>query len=242
MAHYGTLGTYRFDKDADDVRGSAVYNATDDKLGKIDDVIFDHSTGEIQFVVIDTGGWLSSKKFLVPADRVRSSAEHKDDYQVDLTKQQIEGFPPYNESDVKDDKKWGDYVNRYRSKWDTGPVMHREGTDRNITPTTAQMTQGSGAAGAANWEAKEVQTPIPAAGSHGADLRGPATEGTHFERTIPATGNEVTIQSSGAGIGDRWSTFESRLRERRKDITRTCTSCSVGPVSAESVADERKAV
>ena len=219
-----------------------MYNANDDKLGKIADVIFDHSTGGIQYVVIDTGGWLSSKKFLVPADRLRPSAEHKDDYQVNLTKQQIEGFPAYDESDVKDDKKWGDYENRYRSKWNTGPVMHREGTDRNITPTTAQMTQGSGATGPANWQGKEAQTPTPSASTHTTDLRGSSAEGTHFERTIPATGNEVTIQSSAAGIGDRWSTFESRLRERRKDITRACTSCSVGPASTESAADERKAV
>src|SRR5581483_2546236 len=69
MAHYGTLRDYRFadNETEDDIRGSNVYSAqNDDKLGDIDDVIFDHSTGEIRYVVIDTGGWLSSKKFIVP--------------------------------------------------------------------------------------------------------------------------------------------------------------------------------
>lgn len=239
MAHYGTLGTYRFETDTDDVRGSAVYNAENDKLGKIDDVIFDHQSGGVQYVVIDTGGWLSSHKFLVPADKLRPSTQHDGDYQVDLTKKQIETFPEYKESDVKDDKKWGDYENRYRSKWDTGPVMHREGTDRNITPTTAQMTQGSGATGPANWQAQEHQTPTSS--DHSMNLGGDTRQGTHFERTIPATANEVTIQSSGAGIGQRWSTFESRLRERRRDITSSCESCSIGS-SSESATDERKAV
>src|SRR5690349_22632138 len=153
MAHYGTLRDYRFsDTDAakDDIRGSHVYGRDDEKLGKIDDVIFDHASGEISYVVIDTGGWLHSKKFLVPPDRLESSAKHEDDFQVDLTKQQIESFPPYDEDALKDDEKWGDYERKYRSKWETGPVMHRAETDRNITPTTAQMTKGTGATGPLN--------------------------------------------------------------------------------------------
>jgi uncharacterized protein YrrD len=42
-----------------DIRGSKLYGLNDEKLGKIDDVIFDHGTGEIRYVVVDTGGWLS---------------------------------------------------------------------------------------------------------------------------------------------------------------------------------------
>src|ERR1041385_8924897 len=131
VAHYGMLRDTRFAEASEDIRGSHLYGLNDEKLGKIDDVIFDHSTGVIRYVVVDTGGWLTSKKFIVPADRLRSSAEHEDDYRVDVTKEQIESFPPYNESDVKDEKRWGDYENKYRSKWETGPVMHRAETDRN---------------------------------------------------------------------------------------------------------------
>ena len=92
-AHYGTLGTYRFSETpTEDVRGSSVYGVDDEKLGKIDDVVFDHNTGNIRYAVIDTGGWLSSNKFVVPADRLSLSEKHKDDFQVPLTKQQIENF------------------------------------------------------------------------------------------------------------------------------------------------------
>jgi uncharacterized protein YrrD len=45
------------------VRGSHLYGLNDDKLGKIEDVIFDHSSGDIHYVVVDTGGWLHPKKF-----------------------------------------------------------------------------------------------------------------------------------------------------------------------------------
>src|SRR5205085_750646 len=68
MAHYGLLRDYRFEdlNTEDDIRGSNVYGRNDEKLGKIDDVIFDHATGSIRFVVVDTGGWFTHKKFLVP--------------------------------------------------------------------------------------------------------------------------------------------------------------------------------
>ena len=45
MAHYGTLRDYHFtdiDETTDDIRGAKVYGLNDEKLGKIDDVIFDH--------------------------------------------------------------------------------------------------------------------------------------------------------------------------------------------------------
>jgi len=124
------LRNYRFSDAAEDVRGSKVYGSNDEKLGKIDDVIFDYATGEINYVVVDTGGWLTSTKFVVPVERLRESIEHEDDFSVKLNKQQIEGFPPYDEGDLESDLKWADYEGRYRSKWETGPVMHRTETDR----------------------------------------------------------------------------------------------------------------
>ena len=36
-------------------------------------MIFDHSTGDIRYIVVDTGGWLSTKKFIVPAEGIRVS-------------------------------------------------------------------------------------------------------------------------------------------------------------------------
>jgi len=137
MNHYGTLSDYRFaDKDIDDIRGSSIYGVDDDKLGKIDDVIFDHATGDIRYVVIDSGGWLSSKKFLVPSDRLRPSLKHDNDYQVDLTKQQIEQFPPYDEKAVDDRERWNEYDDRYQKQMVTdGGIMHRsDSPDRIITP------------------------------------------------------------------------------------------------------------
>ena len=200
MANYGLLRSYRFTDAAEDIRGSKLYGLNDEKLGKIDDVIFDYSTGVIQYLVVDTGGWLTTKKFVVPAERVRASANHADDFAVDLNQAQVESFPAYNESDLDSDEQWANYEGRYRSKWEADPVMHRVETDRNITPTTAQMRENLPSAGAAEGETAEI-------------------EDTEFIQPGFAAGTStVEIENSAVGIGPRWDRFQDRLRERRKEV------------------------
>src|SRR5436190_20382911 len=77
--HLGTLSSFRFADDATDLRGTTLYGVGDEKLGTIDDVIFDHGTGRIQYAVVDTGGWLRHRRFIVPADRIRAYEKHEDD-------------------------------------------------------------------------------------------------------------------------------------------------------------------
>jgi len=220
MSHYGLLRDYRFEdlNTTDDIRGAAIYGRNDEKLGKIDDVIFDHSTGYIKYVVVDAGGWFSTKKFLVPPHRLHTSADHEGDFTVNADKQQIQSFPPYNESDLYSEEKWRAYEKKFDQAWHAGPVQHREGSDRDITPTPDEMPAESG--------------------SIGSQLT-PSERAEVNSRIIPAGANEVTIQSGASGIGSRWSTFEERLRQRRKEVTRACTTCSIGP--AENVSQERKA-
>jgi sporulation protein YlmC with PRC-barrel domain len=217
MAQYGTLKDYRFTNDADDIRGSHLYGLNGDKLGKIDDVIFDHSTGDIRYVVVDTGGWLSSRKFVVPTEHIRASAKHKEDFSVDLTKKQIEAFPPYDESHLESDEQWGDYERRYRAQWKADPVMHRAGTDRDITPTTYQMEgnlsseRASGASASAENRTAAMENVDPS--------NAPIEDTGAFETGgFAASTDTVEIDNSAVGIGGRWDTFQDRLRERRKEV------------------------
>jgi hypothetical protein len=186
-----------------------LYGLDDEKLGKIDDVIFDYSTGLIRYVVVDTGGWLTTKKFIVPAERLRASAKHDDDFTVDLTKAQVESFPPYEDTDLESDDQWADYEGRYRSKWESDPVMHRAESDRNITPTTPQMPGNSPSALAAGApDAVERET----AGD--AELE----DSQAIQPGFAAGTSTVEIDTSAVGIGPRWDTFQDRLRERRKEV------------------------
>ena len=131
---YTTLRDYRFDtKDVDDIRGSKVYGPADEKIGKIDDVVFDSNNGEIRYVVVDTGGWLDSRRFMLPAEELKPSTEHENDFAIDLTKDQIERFPALDEKVLEDNEKFADYETRYRSSWTNPPVTRKGVTNARFT-------------------------------------------------------------------------------------------------------------
>lgn len=139
MAHVGTLRDFRFDNQADDIRGAALYGRDNEKLGKIDDVIFDHSTGQLRYVVVDTGGWLTSKHFLVAPERIRARSNKEDEYLTDLSRKQIETLPAYDESNLRDEKHWEEYEGDYRKASgleETGGVMHQAGGTNILVPDT----------------------------------------------------------------------------------------------------------
>ena len=146
MPHFATLRDYRFKEQLDDIRGCDLYGVDNDKLGKIEDVVFEHGSGTVKYVVVDTGGWLRSKKFLVPADRIHDYEGDPQALQVDLVKEHIERyFPPYDENIVNEETRWKDYESRYEGSarenriWDTGSVMHKQGSSRTITPEAADI-------------------------------------------------------------------------------------------------------
>ena len=195
MARYGTLGDYRFtntEEAASDIRGAKVYGPKDQELGTIDDVVFDEATGAVIFAVVDTGGWLSSKKFVVPPQEIRPSLQHEENFLVDLSKEQIEAFPPYDGTALTSEEKWADYEGRYRSKWVEKPVMHREATDRNITPTTQQQL--------------------------GADSGSLLSDDDDTATDITPIRTDGTMEVTASGPSLRWSSFEDALRRRREEV------------------------
>ena len=148
MAHYGILRDTQFADATEDIRGSHLYGLDDEKLGKIDDVIFDHSSGVIRYIVVDTGGWLSTKRFIVPADRLRASAKHNDDFEVPLDKQQVENFPPYQDSDLDSESKW-EVTKTVIAPVGNGSSHASRGNRSQFTPTTSQIPGNSPSAAAA---------------------------------------------------------------------------------------------
>jgi sporulation protein YlmC with PRC-barrel domain len=147
MPHYGTLHDFKFQNDVDDIRGTELYGADNHKLGKIDDVIFDHASGDLKYAVVDTGGWFSHKKFLVPADRIHDFAQDKDAFQVDVGKEQIENkFPRFDEDALRSDEDWKQYDDTCKQLWDEGVVQHRDDrVDLDVTPAT--VTAGTSSTG-----------------------------------------------------------------------------------------------
>jgi hypothetical protein len=239
-AHYGTFKDALVAEAGEDVRRSRLYGLNDEKLGKIDDVIFDHSCGEFHYVVVDARGWLDRKKFLVPAERLRASAKHRNDDDADVSKRQIGSFAQYNESDPESETRWRGYEERYRAKRVANPVMHRAETDRNLTPTSKQTTGNLESESAAE-QAHGRPVPVKPVASSSERTDWDAAE-RPTERAVPAGTDSVVIDNTA--VDGRWDTFQSRLRERRKEAVARCRTCSgesAGKRVSESADTLRKA-
>lgn len=154
MPHYGTLRETKLEQDADDLRGADVYGVNDEKLGKIDDLIFDHASGDIRYVVVETGGLFNKKSFLVPANRVSPYGNHEDKFYAELDKERIQMLPEYDEKALKSEPNWSEYEKHYEDQWKDGALMYNTSTGRMITPPPEQVagirTEALGAEGRAS--------------------------------------------------------------------------------------------
>jgi sporulation protein YlmC with PRC-barrel domain len=133
MPHYGILRDHKME-DVDDLRGADVYGVNDEKLGTIDDVIFDHSSGDIRYIVLKAGGLLSRKKVMVPANRVEPYGNHDDKFYAELDKERLEMLPEFREDTMKAQGDWSTYEKDYEKRWNDGDVMYNKNTGRIITP------------------------------------------------------------------------------------------------------------
>jgi uncharacterized protein YrrD len=133
MPHYGILRDHKME-DVDDLRGADVYGVNDEKLGTIDDVVFDHSSGDIRYIVLKTGGLLSRKKVMVPANRVEPYGNHDDKFYAELDKERLEMLPEFNDETMKAQGDWSTYEKDYEKRWNDGAVMYNKNTGRIITP------------------------------------------------------------------------------------------------------------
>ena len=68
--------------------------ATDGKVGRIDDLYFDDLEWVIRYFVVDTGGWLESRRVLVAPETAVSITAPQKQIAFSLTKQHIKESPP----------------------------------------------------------------------------------------------------------------------------------------------------
>ncbi len=67
--------------------------ASDGELGTVKDVYFDDQRWAIRYMVVETGGWLSSRKVLISPNSVRSVTWADEILYVNLTRQQVRDSP-----------------------------------------------------------------------------------------------------------------------------------------------------
>ena len=236
MPHYGTLHDYKF-AGAEDVRGAEVYGVNDEKLGTVDDVIFDHADGEIEYVVVDAGGWFSSKKFLVPANRIEPYGRHEDKFYAELDKERIRMLPKFDEEALQSEGGWADYEKQYHEGWNKGAVMYNTDTGRIITPPMDQV-EGTRTKPLSQEERQSLMRDFtPEKMGKEDSLLGVAPSGddiTLKPRKPGIAGRQDTVmqqesthraESACASGGPRWIDFQKRLREGRAEVISGCSLC-----------------
>src|SRR5207302_4822604 len=90
-------------------------------------------SGDIRYVVVDSGGWLAAATFVIPARQLMTRDED-DNYRVSINKDQVRKLPHFKQQDLESEERWSNYENRYEAAWVEDPVLHREGSTHMVTP------------------------------------------------------------------------------------------------------------
>jgi hypothetical protein len=228
MTHNGSIGTQAVPESIRDVRGTTVRGVDGEKLGEVLDVIVDHETMEIRYLLIDSPGWLESGTFLLPADRVSLDDNDQNNLAAATTRRQVREAPNYNTQTHGSGKAWNQFETEFNKYWDEEPVMHMKGSDRIITlPEEPPSTQDSSAGSASQPEDRELNA---------ADLF-PERMTSVFPDSVPGSGkvtlrpkSAVRAEEAASGVSQLkphwWESFENYLRVHKEDIQAKCPDCA----------------
>ena len=239
MAHYSTLQDHRFDADIDDIRGARLYGDGGVELAKIRDIVFDHASGNIEYLVADEG---HDRCVLVPVSEVRTAITSDRDFDSDLTRADMERLPAFDPKMLKNDKEWKDFQElhrnawkerekaakrEYKEDWTDDPVEHMKAdVAHTITPVEVPPA--------------ENVTPID---------RGRRTEDDYVPDLTPQrlapifTNTENTSDKlnmvpqvehargpaagySSAGLGPKWNGYQEMVRRELPRLRGTCETCA----------------
>lgn len=89
--------TFHKDVGGHNIENYDVYSdIRNDKVGSIKDLLVDES-GNLRYLVIDTGFWVTGKQVLLPIGRCRIDDSNRRIYAKGLTKEQVEYLPEFDE-------------------------------------------------------------------------------------------------------------------------------------------------
>ena len=75
--------------------GLNVYGADGHKVGDVDGFIVDAGASRVKYVVVDSGGWFTSRRLLLPIGHAALGPDGKS-LQVDMTRRALERLPPFH--------------------------------------------------------------------------------------------------------------------------------------------------
>ncbi len=236
MAHYAMLRDYHFSAEEDDIRGAKLYAADGSTLGKVQDVIFDHDSGEIEYLVADLG---KDRKVLVPTNHVYRSIADEEDFGTNLTADEAAALPAFDEKVMEDEGRWREHRRRhhqawneleekwlgeYKNKWGEAPVQHRQGSDRNITPDENRGERAEHGAPrritAAQLFPRRMRDKFT-----GADTMVVPGNPNVGENTLQPSRGDAGEPATTADWSPRWERFGNRVRAHAGEIRSRCAFC-----------------
>ncbi|HET6933548.1 MAG TPA: hypothetical protein VFI72_01840, partial [Candidatus Angelobacter sp.] len=186
-------------------------------LGEVVDVIFDHDTMEIGYVVING----STGQTMLPASHVFIDPAPEGSFVTDINNEQIPDLPRYDEKALKSDDDWKRYEEEYQKGWHAAPVQHRHGSDRNITPDEIPAERGS--------TNKTTASRITAADLFPERLSDKFSDPTPGAHKITLRPHPVArVEEAAAGLNmlrPRWENLEGFLLRNRDSIAQKCDQC-----------------
>lgn len=96
-SHLRYLGAGDVDDSVVDYDGLAVVGPDGEAVGKVDGFIVDEEARRVHHVVVDSGGWFTSRRLLVPIGHA-SLAEDRRALRTDVSREVLRRFPEYDES------------------------------------------------------------------------------------------------------------------------------------------------
>jgi sporulation protein YlmC with PRC-barrel domain len=227
MTHNGSIGRQAVPKDIRDIRGTTLRGADNNKLGEVSDVIIDHDTMDIRYLVVESQGWLDSGTFLLPANRVSRDENDENNLAAVATRGQIEQSPTYDNLLQKSGDEWDRYQTDFKRYWDEEPVMHIKGSDRIIT----MPDQPAAPHANSRFESREVEENEPNVSDLFPDRMTPV-----FSDTSPGSGKvtlrpKAAIRAEDAASGVTllkprwWESFENYLKINKDEIQAKCPEC-----------------
>ena len=223
MAHCDNLGTQQLVDNIRDIRGVTVRGADGQELGTVDDVLFDHDTMEIQYVVIDTGDGVAGL-LVLPADRVSEDRNHEDGLATPTTKDQLENSPRFDTESLRSNDKWRNYEQLFKKYWEEEPVIHMKNSDHIITPPEEPASVETAPSGDSRSDGDTAINPAELFPDRISDV---------FSDPAPSSG-KVTLRPKSAARAETaasgvtllkphwWEAFENYLHLNKSDIQSKC--------------------
>lgn len=235
MAHYGMLRDYSFAEDIDDIRGADLY-AADGKIATVKDVIFDHGTGDIRYLVADVG---HDRRVLIDSSHVFRATADEDSFETDLTAAEVSRLPRFDDKALDNEREWerhhGDnrkvwkeredrFEQEFKRKWEDDAVMHMKDSPNIITPSGIEA-EGSGEriVTGADLTPRRITDKFSGA----SPMTVPSTNETARDLTLrPSAPSNAENAAGGAWTrSERLRRFQGSMRSQMPQIRETCGVC-----------------